>query len=134
MPRIGARNVKVSFTAGHLTHFGGVYLLHVFFQQLLLRTFLCLSLRIDERNNHFSVTERLLAMMYPMILGLNTIELKALLGTNGVFQYLTGLPKFPHPDTLRQFLIAKAPAPHPMLHTVHNDLRARVFSLQRLPL
>jgi len=129
MPRIGARNVKVSFTAGYLTHFGGIYLLHTFFQQLWLRTRLCLGLRVDERNNHFSVTERLLAMMYPMILGLNTLELKALLGANGVFQYLTGLPKFPHPDTLRQFLVKKASALHPRLHTVHNDLRAHFLAL-----
>ena len=129
MPRTGARNVKISFTAGHLTHFGGVYLLHRFLQQLRVRTFLYPRLHIPEWNNYFSVTERLLAMMYPMILGLNTIELKALLGTNGVFQYLTGLPKFPHPDTLRQFLVKKAPVLQPRLHAVHNDLRAHFLIL-----
>ncbi len=129
MRRTGSRKVKISFTAGHLTHFGGVYLLHHFFQQLQLRTYLSMQLRIEERNNHFSVTERLLAMMYPMILGLNTMELKALLGTNGVFQYLTGLPKVPHPETLRQFLIAKALVLHPKLHTVHNHLRAHFLAL-----
>lgn len=129
MPRTGAKNVKVSFTAGHLTHFGGVYLLHRFLQQLRVRTLLYPRLHVPERNNHFSVTERLLAMMYPMILGLNTIELKALLGTNGVFQYLTGLPKVPHHETLRQFLINKAPLMHPRLHAIHNDLRARFLTL-----
>jgi hypothetical protein len=129
MHRTGSRRVKVSFTAGHLTHFGGVYLLHTFFQQLRLRTFLGRQLYLPERNNSFSVTERLLAMVYPMILGLNTMELKALLGTNGVFQYLTGLPKFPHPDTLRQFLATKAPVLHPRLHAVQNDLRAHFLGL-----
>lgn len=129
MPRSGAKSIKVSFTAGHLTHFGGVYLLHAFMRQLQLRTFLSHRLQLIEWNNYFSITERLLAMMYPMILGLNSVELKALLGTNGVFQYLTGLPKFPHPDTLRQFLVTKSPVLHPKLHTVHNDLRARCLAL-----
>jgi hypothetical protein len=129
MPRTGAKNVKVSFTAGHLTHFGGVHLMHQFLQQILLRTFLGRALYLPERNNHFTVTERLLAMMYPMILGLNTMELKALLGTNGVFQYLTGLPKVPHHETLRQFLVKNAPVLHPKLHAVHNDLRAHFLLL-----
>jgi hypothetical protein len=130
MPRTGARNVKLSFSAGRLTHFGGVYLLHCFLRQLQLRTFLCLRLQIPERNNFFSITERLCALIYPIILGLHhSIELASLLGTNGVFQYLTGLPKFPHPDTLRQFLAHKAPVLHPRLHAVHNELRARFLIL-----
>jgi len=75
MHRTGSRKVIVSFTAGRLTHFGGVYLLHRFLQQLQIRTFLGRQLYTPERNNHFSLTERLLALLYPMILGLNTIEL-----------------------------------------------------------
>ncbi len=87
MHRTGSRNVQILFTAGQLTHFGGVYLLHKFLQQLQLRTFLSRQLYIPERNNFFSVTERLLALIYPMILGLtNSVEMSALLGTNGVFQ------------------------------------------------
>src|SRR3989344_8752657 len=108
MRRTGSRNVQVSFTAGRLTHFGGVYLLHHFLQRLQLRTFISRRLHLPERNNHFSLTERLFAVLYPMILGLNTIELSALLGTNGVFQYLTGLPRFPNPTTLRRFLVQQA--------------------------
>lgn len=130
MHRTGSRNVKISFSAGQLTHFGGVYLIHRFLQQLFFRTFLGRVLYLPERNNNFSLTERLLALMYPMILGLHrSIELSALLGTNGVFQYLTGLPKFPHPDTLRQFLVAKAPLLLPRLHVAHNDLRAHFLVL-----
>src|SRR3972149_2116719 len=102
MPRTGAKNVRVAFSAGQLTHFGGVYLLHRFLQQLQLRTLLSRKLQIHERNNHFSTTERLFALLYPMILGLDKIELTALLGTNGVFQYLTGLPRVPNPTTLRR--------------------------------
>ncbi|MBI3421158.1 MAG: IS1380 family transposase [Candidatus Sungbacteria bacterium] len=129
MTRRGARNVSVTFSAGHLTHFGGVYLLHCFLQQLQIRTFLSRLLRIPERNNHFSITERLFALLYPMILGLEKIELSALLGTNGVFQYLTGLPRFPNPTTLRRFLIGKSVDLLPRLHVAHNALRAQFLAV-----
>ena len=119
MRRSGARNIEVTFTAGQLTHFGGVYLLHRFLQQLQFRTWLSRHLQLAERNNDFSVTERISALTYPMILGLNTIELAALLGTNGVFQYITGLPRFPNPSTLRRFLIDKAPILLPRLQRAH---------------
>lgn len=130
MPRSGAKNVKISFTAGRLTHFGGVFLVHYFLRQLQLRTFLSRRLLLREWNNYFSVTERILALLYPMILGLHhSIELSSLLGTNGVFQYLTGLPKFPRPNTLRQFLIVNAPVLGTPLHAAHNELRARFLIL-----
>jgi len=127
--RTGSRNVKVSFSAGQLTHFGGVYLLHRFLQQLQIRTFLSRQLYAPERNNHFSITERLFALLYPMILGLDKIELTALLGTNGVFQYLTGLPHIPNPSTLRRFLIQNAEYLLPKLRTAHHLLRARFLTL-----
>lgn len=128
MRRTGARNTKVSFTAGRLTHFGGVYLLHRFLQQLQFRTFLSRKLQTYERNNCFSITERLFALIYPMILGLNSVELTVLLGSNGVFQYLTGLPRVPRPNTLRRFLINKANVLSPRLKSAHNLLRAHFLA------
>lgn len=125
MRRSGSKKIKVVFSAGQLTHFGGVYLLHRFLQQLQVRTFLSRRLQINERNNCFSITERLFALLYPMILGLNRIELTKLLGINGVFQYLTGLPKFPNPTTLRRFLTTNAEALFPRLRSSHNILRSR---------
>jgi hypothetical protein len=38
------------------------------------------------------------------VLGLDRIETASLLRSNGTFQYLTGLPGFPDPQTLRRFL------------------------------
>src|SRR5208283_3428180 len=128
MPRIGSKALKVDFSAGRLTHFGGTYLVHRFLQQLQMRTFLSRQLRISERNNHFSVSERILALIYPMILGLENVELTVLLGTNGVFQYLTGLPRFPRPNTLRRFLISKAPELLPQFHHVHDLLRTQFLT------
>ena len=129
MSRTGAKNVRISFSAGRLTHFGGVYLLHRFLQTLQLRTFLCVRLRMNERNNFFSSTERLFSVLYPMILGLNTIECSALLGANGVFQYLTGIPRFPNPTTIRRFLVRTSGTLLPKLRTAHNLLRSRFLTL-----
>lgn len=131
MPRTGSKNVNVSFTAGHLTHFGGVYLLHCFLQKLQIRTFLSYRLQLPERNNHFSITERLFALIYPMILGLDRIELSTLLGANGVFQYLVGLPTFPNPTTLRRFMITKADNLLFRLCSAHNNLRSHFLVLPK---
>ena len=78
-----------------------------------------------ERNNRYTLSELLLALMYPMILGLEKIEVSALLKTNGIFQYLTGLPSFPNPVTLRRFLIRAAPSLLPQLRRVHDELRTQ---------
>lgn len=129
MRRTGSRNVAVSFTAGQLTHFGGIYLLHRFLQELQIRTYLSRRLQLSERNNQFSLTERLFALVYPMILGLNNVELTSLLGTNGVFQYITGLPRFPNPATLRRFLADKSGELLPRLRSAHDDLRQNFLAL-----
>lgn len=129
MPRTGSKKVAVKFTAGRLTHFGGVYLLHCFLQRLQFRTFLSRTLILSERNNFFSTTERLCSLLYPMILGLNTIECSALLGANGVFQYLTGIPRFPNPTTIRRFLVKASGTLLPKLHAAHNGLRSRFLVL-----
>lgn len=65
----------------------------------------------------------ILALIYPMILGLEKIEVSSLLKTNGTFQYLTGLPSFPDPTTLRRFLIRSPSDLLPRLWKTHHDLR-----------
>lgn len=47
----------------------------------------------------------LLALVYPIVLGLDRIETASLLRSDGTFQYLTGLQSFPDPQTLRRFLL-----------------------------
>jgi len=68
-----------------------------------------------------------------MILGLHTVELVTLLGSNGVFQYLTGLPRVPNPTTLRRFLIQKADVLLPRLRGAHNGLRSYFLTLPTTP-
>lgn len=131
--RSGTKNVRIQFAARSLTHFGGFYLIHRFLQQLQFRTRLSHHLRYRERNNHYTLSELLLALLYPMILGLEKIEVSALLKTNGVFHHLTGLPRFPNPTTLRRFLIRAAPLLLPQFREVHDDLRAYFLSLPKAP-
>ncbi len=121
--RSGARNIHTKFTAAGLTHFGGIYLLHQFLQQLRMRSYLYHHLAFPQRNNRYTLSELLLALMYPMILGLEKIEVSALLRTNGIFQYITGLPSFPNPVTLRRFLLRAAPCLLLQLRKVHDELR-----------
>ena len=123
MRRRGASNIRIAFTSGKLSHFGGIYLLHQFFQKLQLRTYLSRRFIYRQRNHDYSTTEIILALIYPMILGLEKIEVSALLKTNGVFQYLTGLPCFPDPTTLRRFLLRAPSDLLPALWEVHNKLR-----------
>src|SRR3989338_560237 len=123
MRRRGASKVRISFTSGMLSHFGGIYLFHQFLQQLQVRTFISRRLSYERRNNLYSVSETIFALIYPMILGLEKIEVGALLKSNGVFQYLTGLPTFPDPTTLRRFLVRSPSDLLQPLWKVHNSLR-----------
>ncbi len=133
MSHRGASSIRISFTSAQLSHFGGVYLLHQFLQRLGFRSFLCHSIVYPQRNNRYTISELLIALMYPIILGLEKIEVSALLGTNGVFQYITGLPSFPNPTTLRRFLVRSAPDLLPQLRAVHDGLRAHFLGLPATP-
>jgi hypothetical protein len=50
-----------------------------------------MDVRLVQRNNRYSVGELFLAMLYPMILGLERIETIQLLRQIWVFRYFTGL-------------------------------------------
>ena len=54
MGRSGAREVKISFAAQSLTHFGGLFLLHRFVQRLGLRSLLADRVRFEQRNNRYT--------------------------------------------------------------------------------
>lgn len=129
MPR-GARSVRVSFSARTLTHFGGVYLLHRFFSRLGLRKALTKGVRFPQRNTRYSVGETLLALLYPMLLGLERLESTHLLTRNGVFQYLTGLPTYPNATTLRRFLVRFGRQALPKFRRLHDRRRAQVVAAE----
>lgn len=88
-----------------------------------MRKFFTLNIRYRQRNNHYTVSEMVLALIYPIILGLERIEITTLLGHNGVFQLLTGLKNFPKPTTLRRFLVRGSENLLPQLVGLHHRLR-----------
>jgi hypothetical protein len=63
-------------------------------------------------------------VVHPILLGLDRIETASFLRSNGTFQYLTGLPSFPDPQTLRRFL-RHAPG------SLREQLRAQGWSRVR---
>jgi hypothetical protein len=64
----------------------------------------------------------LLALVYPIVLGLDRIEAASFLRFNGTFQYLTGLPGFPDPQTLRRFLLNAPERVWENLHSANDQL------------
>jgi hypothetical protein len=124
--RRGPRRIRVSFTGQHLTRFGGVFLLHGFFRRLGLRRRFRDSVAFPQRNNAYSIPEMLLAILYPIILGLGRIETTELLRQNGVFQALTGLPAYPDPTAVRRFLHRFALRGLPKLRRLHDRLLAQM--------
>lgn len=100
----GPRKVRVAADGVGLTQFGGVALIESFFQQIGLQGAFSRHIRFPQRNNRYSISESLKALLYPLILGLGRIETTEPLRHNGVFQYLAGLPGYPEATSLRRFL------------------------------
>jgi hypothetical protein len=127
--RRSPRNLTITWNHAGLTHFGGIYFFHEFLRVLQLRHFLAQQLSYPRRNSRYSVPQMILALVYPIILGLDRIETASFLRSNGTFQYLTGLPSFPDPQTLRRFLLQ---APHgfwEQLHRVNDRLLQKFIHL-----
>lgn len=132
MPK-GPRKLSIAFGNQTLTHYGGVYLLHRFFTRIGLKNAIATEIRFVQRNNRYSVGELLLAILYPIILGLQRIETTQLLQLNGVFRYLSGLSNYPDPSTLRRFLLRMAPQALTKLRKLHDRFLARMITKPHSP-
>ncbi|TAJ97325.1 IS1380 family transposase [bacterium] len=132
MPK-GPRKLTIAFGNETLTHYGGTYLLHRFLTQIGFKNAVAMHVRLIQRNNRYTVGEILLALLYPMILGLERIETTYLLQPNGVFRYLSGLPTYPNPSTLRRFLLRLAPQALPRLRRLHDRFLAQMTVKPHLP-
>ncbi len=120
--RRSPRNLRIACNHKGLTHFGGAYFFHEFLQLLQFRDFLARHLAYPRRNCRYTVPQMMLALIYPIVLGLDRLETASFLRSNGTFQYLTGLPSFPDPQTLRRFLLQAPPRFWEQLHRVNNRL------------
>ena len=123
------RNVSVSFNHRGLSHFGGAYFFHEFVRVLHVRHFLAEQIRYSRRNRDYSLSQMLLALVYPILLGLDRIETASLLRSDLTFQYLTGLQSFPDPQTLRRFLLNAPAGLREQLHRANDRLLRRFIHL-----
>ena len=127
--RRSPRNVKIVCNHRGLTHYGGVSIFHEFIQVLQFRRFASWHLSYSRRNQDYSLPQMLLALIYPIILGLDRLETASFLRANGTFQYLTGLPNYPDPQSLRRFLLQAPPEFREQLHRFNDRLLRRFIHL-----
>jgi len=120
--RRSPRNVKITFSHAGLTHYGGILYFNEFTRVLQLRRFLTRHLHYPRRNHRYVLSQMIMALVYPIILGLDRLETASLLRSNGTFQYLTGLPSYPDPQSLRRFLLQAAPEFREQLHRLNDQL------------
>jgi hypothetical protein len=81
--RRSPKNVKIAFNHRGLTHYGGIYFFHEFTRVLPLRDFLSRHLTYHRPRYDYSLPQMLLALIYPILLGLDRLETASFLRTNG---------------------------------------------------
>jgi len=120
--RRSPRNLRIACNHAGLTHFGGVHFFHEFLRLLQFREFLTRHLVYPRRNHRYSLAQIILALIYPLVLGLDRLETASFLRANGTFQYLTGLESFPDPQTLRSFLLHAPASLREQMHRMNDRL------------
>jgi hypothetical protein len=123
--RRSPKSVRIAFNHGGLTHYGGIFFFHEFTRVLQLRDFLSRHLAYARLRYDYSLSQMLLALTYPILLGLDRLETASFLRNNGTFQYLTGLPGYPDPQSLRRFLLQAPPEFREQLHRLNDRLLQR---------
>jgi hypothetical protein len=69
-----------------------------------------------------SLPKLMSALVYLIILGLDRLQTASLLHSHGTFLYLTGLPNYSSPQSLRRFLLQAALDFREQLHPVNDYL------------
>ena len=128
MPK-GMRNIQVLFEGSHLTHFGGMLLIHRFCKKLRLKRLLQESVRLSCRNQTYHSSELILALLYAIIMGLKRINKTEILQYNGFFLEILGLSRFPDQTTLRRALKRLSPPTIRQVARLHDSLRAHLREL-----
>jgi hypothetical protein len=116
------RNIKIACNNGGLTHYGGIFFFQEFLRVLQFRRSLAQRLEDFRPHHDYSLSQMTLAVMYPIILGLDRLENASLLRSDSTFQYLIGLPSYPNPQSLRRFLLHAPPEFRQQLHRFNDRL------------
>src|SRR5438477_4950563 len=132
MPR-GLRTLRLDFGDTHLTHFGGMVLLHRFCNKLQLRWRLQNYVKIPQRQAEYLPCDLILGLVYAIIAGLRRINKTEILQYNGTFLSLLGLSRFPDQPTLRRFLQRMPTQSIRKLVQLHDRLRQELFVLPSAP-
>jgi Transposase DDE domain group 1 len=116
------RNIKIACNNGGLTHYGGILFFQEFLRMLQFRRFLAQRVEDFRTHHDYSLSQMTMALMYPIILGLDRLENASLLRSDSTFHYLTGLPDYPDPQSLRRFLLHAPPEFRRRLHRFNDWL------------
>jgi hypothetical protein len=120
------RNIKIACDNSGLTHYGGILFFQEFLRMLHFRRSLAQRVADFRRHHEYSLSQMTLAVMYPIILGLDRLENASHLRSDATFHYLTGLPCYPDPQSLRRFLLHAPVGFRQQLHHF-NDLLLQDF-------
>src|SRR6266699_1586468 len=123
--RRSPRSVKIACNNRGLSHFSGTYFFNEFLRLLHIRNFLAGRIHYRRHCRDYSISQLLLALVYVILLGLDRIETASLLRPDTTFHYLTGLPCFPDPQTLRRCLLNAPAELRKELHRINDRLLHR---------
>jgi hypothetical protein len=127
--RKGVQPLEFSFDTDSLTHFGGLFLIQRFCNQLCLRRRLERILQPTPNWSDYHPADLTLILLYVLIAGLPRISKTEMLQYNGLFLSLVGLKKFPDPTALRRYLGRLSPKTIRQLARLHDQLRSQLFDL-----
>ncbi len=127
--RKGLQTLDFSFEAETLTHFGGLFLIQRFCNQLCLRRRLERILRAAPRWVDYHPADLVLVFLYVLIAGLPRVNKTELLRYNGLFRSLVGLDRFPDQTALRRFLHRLSTEAIRQIARLHDQMRAQLFDL-----
>src|SRR5207249_10083330 len=81
------RNITIACNHGGLTHYGGIFFFQEFLRVLQFRRFLAQQLREFRPHHDYSLSQMVLALIYPIVLGLERLESASFLRPDETFQY-----------------------------------------------
>jgi hypothetical protein len=116
------RNLRIACNNSGLTHYGGIFFFQEFLRVLQFRNLLARHLPDFRFHHDYRLSQMMMAVMYPILLGLDRLENASLLRSDSTFQYLTGLPSYPDPQSLRRFLLHAPPQFRQQLHRLNDRL------------
>jgi hypothetical protein len=125
----GTRSIRFSFEESHLTHFGGMWLIQRFCNQIELRRLIQRYVSVRRRTGTYGTAELILALLYAIIMRLPRISKTDILQYNGAFLEMLGLKRFPDQTSLRRFLKRLPPKSIRQIARLHDSLRAYLFAL-----